>query len=92
LSKVHGFTRKLSGGLDRTEDGWRGVGHGGGARAALAGRGEVAGGNGGLGQVRRSTDEATGETTERWGWLYSLGAGVVTGGPRARGGSRTGVL
>jgi hypothetical protein len=87
LSQAHGLTRKLFGCLNRTEGGWRGVGHGGGARAALAVRGEVAGGNGWLGQVRRSTDEATGEATERWGGFYSLGAGVVTGG-RGRAGVR----
>jgi hypothetical protein len=87
LSQAHGLTRKLFGCLNRTEGGWRGVGHGGGARAALAVRGEVAGGNGWLGQIRRSTDEATGEATERWGGFYSLGAGVVTGG-RGRAGVR----
>jgi hypothetical protein len=51
LSKAHGLTRKLSGCLNRTEGDWRGVGHGGGSRAALAGCGEVAGGNGWLGRV-----------------------------------------
>jgi hypothetical protein len=42
LSKLHGLTRKLSEGLDRTEEDGKGAGHGGCSRAALAGRGEVA--------------------------------------------------
>ncbi len=49
LSKSHGLTRKLSEGLDRTEEDGKGAGHGGCSRAALAGRGEVAGANGWLG-------------------------------------------
>jgi hypothetical protein len=48
--------------LDRAEEGGKGVGHGGCPRAALAGRGEVAGAMGELGGVRRGTEEATG----RW--------------------------
>jgi hypothetical protein len=80
LSKSHGLTRKLSEGLDRTEEDRRGAGHGGCSRAALAGRGEVAGANGWLGQVRRGTEEATGKAAKHWGGLYSRGAGVVTGG------------
>jgi len=64
LSKTHGFTRKLSEGLDRTEEDGRGAGHGGCSRAALAGRGEVAGANGWLGKVRRGTVEATGKAAE----------------------------
>ena len=64
LSKTHGFTRKLSEGLDRTEEDGRGAGHSGCSRAALAGRGEVAGANGWLGKVRRGTKEATGKAAE----------------------------
>ena len=75
LSKAHGLTRKLSGGLNRTEGDWRGVGHGGGSWSALAGCGEVAGGNGWLGRVRRSTEEVTGKATERWGGFYRRGRG-----------------
>jgi hypothetical protein len=49
---------------------------------ALAGRGEVAGAKGGLGGVRRGTEEATGKAAEHWDGLYSrgVGVGVVTGG------------
>ena len=49
LSKLHGLTRKLSEGLDRTGEDGKGAGHGGCSRAALAGRGEVARANGWLG-------------------------------------------
>jgi hypothetical protein len=87
LSKLHGITRKLSEGLDRTEKDGKGVVHGGCSRAALAGRGEVAGAKGWLGKVRRGTEEATGKAAEHWGGLYSRGAGVVTGG-RGRAGVR----
>jgi hypothetical protein len=80
LKKLHGFTRKLSEGLDRTEEDGKGAGHGGCSRAALAGRGEVAGAKGWLGEGRRGTDEATGKVAEHWDGLYSHGAGVVTGG------------
>jgi hypothetical protein len=52
LSKLHGSTRKLSEGLDRTEEDGKGAGHGGCSRAALAGHGEVAGARK-LGVVRR---------------------------------------
>jgi hypothetical protein len=41
-SKLHGLLGDLSEGLDREEEGGKGVGHGGCPRAALAGRGEVA--------------------------------------------------
>jgi hypothetical protein len=80
LSKLHGLTRKLSGGLDRTEEDGKGAGHGGCSRAALAGRGEVAGAKGWLGGVRRGTEEAMGKAAEHWDGLYSRGVGVVTGG------------
>jgi hypothetical protein len=87
LSKLHGLTRKLSEGLDRTEEDGKGAGYGGCSRAALAGRGEVAGAKDWLGKVRRGTEEATGKTAEHWGRLYSRGVGVVTGG-RGRAGVR----
>jgi hypothetical protein len=80
LSKTHGFTRKLSEGLDRTEEDGGGARHGGCSRAALAGRGKVAGVKGWLGQVRRGTKEVTGKAAKHWGGLYSRGVGVVTGG------------
>jgi hypothetical protein len=76
LSKLHILTRKLSEGLDRTEEDGKGAGHGGCSRAALAGRGEVAGAKGWLGGVRRGTEEAMGKTAEHWDGLYSRGAGV----------------
>jgi hypothetical protein len=68
--------------LDRAKEGGKGVGHGGCPRAALAGRGEVAGAMGELGGVRRGTEEATGKIAGHWGGLYSRGAGMVTGRPR----------
>jgi hypothetical protein len=78
--KLHGLPGELSEGLDRAEEGGKRVGHGGCPRAALAGRGEVAGAMGELGGVRRGTEEATGKTAELWDGLYSCGAGMVTGG------------
>jgi hypothetical protein len=92
LSKLHGLPVELSKGLDRAEEGGKGFGHGGCPRAALAGRGEVAGAMSELRGVWRGTEDATGKLAEHWGGLYSRGAGVVTGRPRSRGGSRTGVL
>jgi hypothetical protein len=80
LNKLHGLTRKLSEGLDRTEEDGIGAGHGGGSRAALAGHGEVAGAQGWLGGVRRGTEEAMGMAAEHWDGLYSRGVGVITGG------------
>jgi hypothetical protein len=85
--KLHGLTGKLSEGLDRAEEGGKGVDHGGCPRAALAGRGEVAEAMGELGGVRRGTEEATGKAAGHWDGLYSRGAGVVTGG-RERAGVR----
>ena len=61
LSKLHGLTRKLSEGLDRTEEDGKGVGHGGFSWAALAGRGEVAGAMGELRGVWRGAEDATGK-------------------------------
>ena len=96
LSKAHGLTRKLSGGLNRTEGDWRGVGHDGGSWSALAGCGEVAGGNGWLGRVRRGTEEAMGKATERWGGFYRRGRGRGVGSTVWRDagtrGARAGVL
>jgi hypothetical protein len=87
LGKLYGLPGKLSEGLDRAEEGGKGAGHGGCPRAALAGRGEVAGAKGELGGVRRGTEEATGKAVGHWDGLYSRGAGVVTGG-RGRAGVR----
>ena len=85
--KLHDLLGKLSEGSDRAEVGEKGFGHGGRPRAALAGRGEVAGAMGELGGVRRGTEDATGKTAGLWDGLYSRGAGVVTGG-RGRAGVR----
>jgi hypothetical protein len=90
--KLHGLLGELSKGLDRAEEGGKGFGHDGCPRAALAGRGEVAGAMGELGGVWRGTKEATGKMAGHWGGLYSRDTGVVTGRPRACGGSRAGVL
>jgi hypothetical protein len=46
--KLHGLPGELSEGLDRAEEGGKRVGHSGCPRAALAGRGEVAGAMGEL--------------------------------------------
>jgi hypothetical protein len=83
--KLHGLPGELCEGLDRAEEGGKGVGHGGCPRAALAGRREVAGAMGELGGVRRGTEEATGKTVGLWDGLYSRGAVVVTGGHRRAG-------
>jgi hypothetical protein len=80
LSKLHGLTRKLSEGLDRTKEDRKGAGHCGCSRVALVGCREVAEAKGGLGEVRRGTEEATGKAAEHWDGLYSRGVGVVTGG------------
>jgi hypothetical protein len=95
FGKLYGLPRKLPRGLDRAEENREWFGHGGCPRATLAGRGEVAGAMGELRGVWRGAKDATGKTTGLWDRLYSRGTGVVTGGcgrPRARGGSRTGVL
>jgi hypothetical protein len=78
--------------LDRAKEDGKWFGHGGCPRAALAGRKEVVGAMGELRGVWRGTEDATRKLAGHWGGLYSCGAGVVTGQPRARGGSRTGVL
>jgi hypothetical protein len=80
LDKLYGLPGKLPRGLDRAEEGGEWFGHGGCPRAALAGRGEVAGAMGELWGVERGTGDATGKKAGRWGELYSRGAGVVTGG------------
>jgi hypothetical protein len=87
LGKLYGLPGKLPRGLDRAEEDGKRVGHGGCPRAALAGRGEVAGAKGELGGVRRGTEEATGKIAGHWDGLYSRGSGVVTGG-RGRAGVR----
>jgi hypothetical protein len=85
--KLHGLLGKLPRGLDRAEEGGKRFGHGGCPRAALAGRGEVAGAMGELLGVGHGTGDATRKMVVHWGGLYSRGAGVVTGG-RGRAGVR----
>jgi hypothetical protein len=60
-SKLHGLPGDLSRGLDREKEGGKWFGHGGCPRAALAGRGEVAGAMGELRGVWRGTEDATGK-------------------------------
>jgi hypothetical protein len=85
--KLHGLLGKLPRALDRVEEGGKQFSHGGCPRAALAGRGEVAGAMGELRGVWRGTGDATGKIAGHWGGLYSRGAGVVMGG-RGRAGVR----
>jgi hypothetical protein len=59
--KFHGLLMKLSEGLDRAEEGRKGVGHGGCPQGALAERGEVTGAASVLWRVRRGAEEATGK-------------------------------
>jgi hypothetical protein len=84
-SKLHGLLGNLSRGLDRAEEGRKWFDHGGCLRAALAGRGEVAGAMGELRGVWHGAEDATGKTAGLWGGLYSRGAGVVTAAAGARG-------
>jgi hypothetical protein len=86
-SKLHGLLGKLPRGSDRAEEGGKWFSHGGCPRAALAGRGEVAGAMDELRGVWRGTEDATRKIAGHWGRLYSHGAGVVTGG-RGRTGVR----
>jgi hypothetical protein len=90
--KLHGLPGELPRGLDQAEEGGKWFGHSGCLRAALAGRGEVAGAMVELRGVWRRTEDATGKIVGHWGGLYSRGAGVVAGRPWACGGSCTGVL
>jgi hypothetical protein len=55
--------------LSRGGRGW--FDHGGRPRAALAGRGEVAGATAELGKVRRGAEGVTGKATVHEGGLYS---------------------
>jgi hypothetical protein len=87
LGKLYGLPGKLPRGLDRAEEDREWFGHGGCPRAALAGRGEVAGAMGELRGVWRGTKDATGKTAGLWDGLYNRGVGVVTSG-RGRAGVR----
>jgi hypothetical protein len=69
--KLHGLSRKLSEALDRAEVGGKGFGHAGRPRAAVAGRGEVAGAAGELGRVRRGAEGITGKMVMHESGLYS---------------------
>jgi hypothetical protein len=88
--KLHGLLGKLSEGSDRAEVGGKGFGYGGCPRAALAGRGEVAGAAGELEKVGRGAEEASGKMVVHEGGLYSHsraqhGRGHGGGRGRARG-------
>jgi hypothetical protein len=85
LGKLHDLPGKLPRGLDRAKEGGEWFGHGGCPRAALAGRGEVAGAMDELRGVGRGTRDATGKKAGHWGGLYSRGASVVTEVADARG-------
>jgi hypothetical protein len=61
LGKLHSLLVELSKGLDRAEEGGKGFDHGGCPRAALAGRGEVAGAMGELWGGSCGTEDATGK-------------------------------
>jgi hypothetical protein len=64
--KLHDLLGNLSRGLDRAEEGRKWFGHGGCLRAALAGRGEVAGAMGELRGVWRGAEDATGKIAGLW--------------------------
>jgi hypothetical protein len=70
--KLHGLLGKLPRGLDRVEEGGKRFGHGGCPRAALAGRGEVAGAMGELWGVRRGTKDATGKIAGHWAGFIAV--------------------
>jgi hypothetical protein len=72
LGKLHGLPRKLPRGLDRAEEGGEWFGHGGCPRAALAGRGEVAGAMGELRGVGRGTGDATGKKAGHWAGFIAV--------------------
>jgi hypothetical protein len=80
LGKLYGLPGKLPRGLDRAEEDREWFGHGGCPRAALAGRGEVAGALGELRGVWRGAKDAMGKTTGLWDGLYSCGVVVLTSG------------
>jgi hypothetical protein len=86
--KLHDHPGDLSTGLDRAEEGGNWFGHGGCPRAALAGRGEVAGAMGNLRGVWCGTEGATGRIAGHWGGLYSRGMGALSRGGRGRAGVR----
>jgi hypothetical protein len=64
--KLDGLLGDVSRGLDRAEEGRKWFDHGGCPRAALAGRGEVAGATGVLQGVWRSIEDATGKIAGHW--------------------------
>jgi hypothetical protein len=86
--KLHGLLVELFEGLDRAEEGGKGFDHGGCPRAALAGRGEVAGAMGELRGVWRGTEDATGKVAGRWAGFIAVARAWSRGG-RGRAGVRT---
>jgi hypothetical protein len=71
LGKASRPLREAIRGLGSSGGGQDWFGHGGRPRAALAGRGEVAGAAGELGKGRRGAEGATGKVTVHGGGLYS---------------------
>jgi hypothetical protein len=90
LGKASRCLKEAIRGLGSSGGGWEWFGQGGHPRAALAGRGEVAGATGELGKVRRGAEGATGKVAVHEGGLYSHAR--ARGRPRARGGARAGML
>jgi hypothetical protein len=91
LGKLYGLPGKLPRGLDRAEEDREWFGHGGCPQAALAGRGEVARAMGELQGVWRGQGMQQGRQPSS-GTGFIAVARAWSRGPRARGGSRTGVL
>ena len=83
--KLHGLLGKLPRGLDRAEEFRKRFGHGGCPRAALAGRGEVAGAMGELRGVRRGTEDATGKIAGHWAGFIAVARAWSRAAPAARG-------
>jgi hypothetical protein len=70
--KLHGLLGKPPRGLDRAEEGGKWLGHGGCPRAALAGRGEVAGAMGELRGVWRGPEDATAKIAGHWAGFIAV--------------------
>jgi hypothetical protein len=83
--KLHGLLGKLPRGLDRAEEFRKRFGHSGCPRAALAGRGEVAGAMGELWGVRRGTEDATGKIAGHWAGFIAVARAWSRAAAAARG-------
>jgi hypothetical protein len=78
--KLHGLPGDLSRGLDQAEEGGKWFGHGGCPRAALAGRGEVAGAMDELRGVWRGTEHAMGKIAGHWAGFIAVARAWSRGG------------